>query len=117
MSGQLSLDMYRTADPATSRDAAVLALETADTLRGRCLRALRDAGTDGLDDFALAAVVGRQQTSCGKRRLELVRAGLAAPRIVWDEAAQRWVQDRRTAPSGASTLVWVAAEFADRIGA
>lgn len=117
MDGQLALDMtagpkYRSSDPATSRDAAVIAMETAANLRDRCLRALREAGPAGLDDFALAAAVGRQQTSAGKRRLELLRVGLVAPRIVQNDRGD-WVQERRLAPSGAPTLVWVAAEYAE----
>lgn len=116
MNDQLAIDftapMYRNTDPATSRAGAVLALETAATLRDRCLAALRVAGPDGLDDFALAAIVGRQQTSAGKRRLELLRAGLAAPKIIHDPQLGRWVQATSIAPSGARTLVWVAAEYA-----
>lgn len=115
MNGQLALDMtagplYRPTDPDTSRDAAVLALETAETLRDRCLQALRAAGEHGLTDFETAAIVGRQQTSTGKRRLELERAGLVAPRLVIDPKTLALIPDRRPTPSGATAIVWVAVE-------
>jgi len=50
---------------------------------------------DGLTDFELAAIMGKQQTSVGKRRLELCHIG--------------FVEDAgftRPAPSGASAIVW-----------
>ena len=47
MNGHLTFGV-RTTDPDTSRDAAILALETAETLRGRCLQALRAAGEHGV---------------------------------------------------------------------
>ncbi|MFZ2488099.1 MAG: hypothetical protein WAZ19_08240 [Anaerolineae bacterium] len=102
MTGQLALPMWRTADPDTSRDAAILALETTATLRQRCLTALVAAGADGLTDFELAEIVGRQPTSAGKRRGELVALGLV-------EATDR----RRPTPSGATAIVWVATEATD----
>ena len=116
LDGQLSIDdlpMFRNTDPATSREAAVIALETAPNLRERCHQALVAAGPEGLDDFALAAVVGRGQTSAGKRRLDLVRQGRVAPLIRWVDG--RWQQVRRLSPSGSPTLVWVAAEYVEAV--
>jgi hypothetical protein len=94
--------MARRSDPPTSHGAAVVALFDAPNLRARCLDALREAGPAGLDDFALAAAVERQQTSAGKRRLELCRQGLVGPLMVDGK------QVRRLSPSGTPALVWVA---------
>lgn len=49
----------------------------------------------GLTDFELADLVGSQQTSAGKRRGELVEAGLIVA-----------TTDRRPAPSGKPVIVW-----------
>lgn len=49
----------------------------------------------GLTDFELASVMGRQQTSIGKRRGELVRAGLIIG-----------TTERRPSPSGSAAIVW-----------
>lgn len=87
----------RKSDPITSHQAAADAKQTAPTLRARCLAALRAAGDEGLTDFQLAAQVGSQQTSAGKRRGELVDAGLVVK------------TDRtRPAPSGSAAAVWCA---------
>lgn len=88
----------RQTDPATSWDAARMAKRGAARLRDRCLKALRDAGESGLTDFELADKVGSQQTSAGKRRGELEKAGLVVR-----------TEDRRPSPSGASAMVWRAA--------
>lgn len=100
MDGQLTFGV-RTTDPDTSRAAAELAAQTAPTLRARCLDALEAAGPDGMTDFELAAVVGRQQTSAGVRRKELVQMGLVVATPM-----------RRPTPSGATAIVWIAAKFA-----
>lgn len=99
---QPSRGMFRRSDPATSQGAAVVALHDAAGLRAQCLSALVRCGAEGATDFELASMVGRQQTSAGKRRLELQRAGLVAALIV------DGVQVRRPAPSGTPALVWVA---------
>lgn len=107
MSDQLDLfarplrSMSRRSDPATSHGAAVVALHGAPNLRLRCLQALQ-ATEQGLTDFELAAVVGRQQTSVGKRRLELQRAGFVGPLMCGG------VQVRRPSPTNTPALVWVA---------
>jgi hypothetical protein len=49
----------------------------------------------GLTDFELGGLVGRQQTSAGKRRGELR-----------DEGYIEATNERRKAPSGASAIVW-----------
>ncbi len=101
MDGQLTFDMVRITDPDTSRAAAELAAQTAPTLRARCLDAIDAAGPGGMTDFELAAVVGRQQTSAGVRRKELVQMGLVVATSM-----------RRPTPSGATAIVWIAARFA-----
>lgn len=101
MDGQLTFDMVRITDPDTSRAAAELAAQTAPTLRARCLDAIDAAGPGGMTDFELAAVVGRQQTSAGVRRKELVQMGLVVATPM-----------RRPTPSGATAIVWIAARFA-----
>lgn len=103
-----SAPSWRTSDPATSRDAAVLNLPNRGAHQALALAALRAAGEVGLTDFELELETGVKQTSIGKRRLELLRAGLVEPRMVVDPDSLRLVQDRRRAPSGASALVWVA---------
>jgi hypothetical protein len=87
--------LARLFDPETSHLAAQDASRTADTVRARCLAALREAGTDGLTDFELAEKVGRQQTSAGVRRCELVKVGLV-----------EWSGQTRPAPSGSQARVW-----------
>lgn len=89
--GQLELGA-RVSDPDTSHHAAWLASLTSDHLRARCLRALKACP---LTDFELGDAVGRQQTSAGKRRGELVALGL-----VEDSGL------RRPTPSGATAIVW-----------
>lgn len=83
----------RATDPATSADAADLPGKGTD--RARVLDALVVAGDEGLTDFELAARVRRQQTSAGKRRLELERQRLV---VRTDET--------REAPSGAKATVF-----------
>lgn len=89
--------LARKTDPSTSHAAAADAKRGADTLRARCLSALRELGERGCTDFELADLVGSQQTSAGKRRGELVAAGLV-------------VNSGRTAPapSGSQAIIWIA---------
>lgn len=94
MNGQLTITdaLARTTDPATSHEAA-----PGSARRSAGQRLVLDAlaahgpGTD----FDLAEWTGRQQTSMGKRRLELQRAGLVEP-----------TGGRRPSPSGSAALVW-----------
>lgn len=85
----------RVSDPQTSHLAAEVAGRSADTVRARCLIALQQAGDLGLTDFELADRVCRQQTSAGKRRGELVKAGLV-----------EFAGITRPAPSGTAARVW-----------
>lgn len=89
------LPMFRTTDPATSREAAKRAAPNAETHRGLALRTLRAAGPGGMTDFELAALVGIQQTSIGKRRGELVKQGLVVN-----------AGFTRPSPSGSPATVW-----------
>lgn len=84
----------RAGDPDTSRDAATMAANVRASDRRLVLLAHFDH-PEGLTDFQLAEVVGRQQTSAGKRRGELRDAELV-------EATG----ERRTTPSGARAIVW-----------
>ena len=93
---QLTIDMARASDPATSHAAARDALPNAKTNRARALSLLRQF-PDGLTDFELADLTGVQQTSIGKRRGELRDAGL-----VYDTGT------RRPSPSGSQAVVWAA---------
>ena len=82
----------RNTDPDTSHMAA--APDRASD-RIRVLEALKDAADNGLTDFELGVIVGRQQTSAGKRRGELRDLG-----FVYDSGL------RRPAPSGSLAIVW-----------
>lgn len=86
----------RTTDPWTSHEAARRAKPKAETNRALALKALRAAGPAGLTDFQLAEVTGVQQTSIGKRRGELVKAGLV----------EKVPGVRRPSPSGSPAQVW-----------
>ncbi len=101
---------YRATDPETSRLAAIYSLPNRTHGRAVALEALTAAGEQGLTDFELEAVTGIKQTSIGKRRKDLCDAGLVVGRMVIDPATLQLRQDRRPAPSGAKSLVWVAAE-------
>lgn len=91
---QFGQPVARRSDPITSHRAAADAKRGAATLRARCLEALR-AHPEGLTDFQLADLLGSQQTSAGKRRGELVAAGLV-------EATE----ETRPSPSGSQARVW-----------
>lgn len=82
----------RTTDPGTSWRAARGV--DGNTDRRRAYDALA-AAPEGLTDFELGDRIGRQQTSAGKRRLELQRAGLV-----------EWSGEVRPSPSGAHARVW-----------
>lgn len=68
--------MVRRSDPDTAHEAAQRAKVSAGTNRARALHAFAVAYPAALSDFDLAERTGIQQTSVGKRRLELERAGL-----------------------------------------
>ena len=91
--GPLSVLGARNTDPETSHAAASVDRATD---RERALTILR-AHPDGLTDFALGDLMGRVATSAGKRRGELMAAGLV-----------EWSGTHRPSPSGASARVWVA---------
>jgi hypothetical protein len=83
----------RRSDPETSWMAARGVHVTRD--QRLAFDALEEAGPRGLTDFELGRAIERQQTSAGKRRLDLQRAGLV-------EYADR----KRPSPSGAQARVW-----------
>lgn len=85
----------RRADPPTSHRAARDARGNATTNRRAAFNALMAAGDEGLTDFDLERITGVKQTSIGKRRFELVEAGL-----VVDSG------EKRPAPSGSLAIVW-----------
>lgn len=84
----------RNSDPETSHRAAARDPDRKMRDRTAVLRAHYEH-PDGLTDFELAEIVGRQQTSAGKRRGELRDMGLI-------EATEL----RRPAPSGSPAIVW-----------
>jgi hypothetical protein len=84
----------RPTDPETSHSAANLYPRLRGADRRRVLL-VHERHPQGLTDFELAAIVGRQQTSAGKRRGELRDMGL--------------IEDsgfRRAAPSMSPAIVW-----------
>ena len=86
----------RTADPVTSQKAGRLHPIKRGGDRARVLLA-HAAHPGGLTDFELAEIMQRQQTSAGKRRLELQRA---CPAYVEDTGLTR------VAPSGSPATVY-----------
>lgn len=84
----------RNSDPETSHRAAARDPQRKAKDRAK-VWAAHLANPDGLTDFELADIVGRQQTSAGKRRGELRDLGLI-------EATEL----RRPAPSGSPAIVW-----------
>ena len=84
----------RNSDPHTSHEAAARSPKLRARDRKMCLEA-HYRHPAGLTDFELGDVVGRQQTSAGKRRCELRDMGL-----IEDSGM------RRSAPSGSSAIVW-----------
>jgi hypothetical protein len=88
---QLDLLAYaRTADPETCR----LSARDRTTDRARALAVLQ-GHPDGLTDFELADAMGSIQTSAGKRRHELMVAGLV-----------EYAGHTRLSPSGSPARVW-----------
>jgi hypothetical protein len=110
MNGQQEFD-WRAGSPDTSRNAALDNRPRRSAHQQATLDALAKVGEHGATDFELAALTGLQQTSVGKRRLELVRQGLVDARLVIDPETLGLIHDRRPTPSGATSLVWVLAEF------
>lgn len=93
----------RMSDPDTSHEAA----DAHPVVRGRDRVAALKAHAEhpnGLTDFELAELVGRQQTSAGKRRGELRDLGLIEQ-----------TEERRPAPSGSSAIVWRVTEEGKRM--
>ena len=84
--------LARNSDPETSHKAAASVNLAGD--REKVLAAHR-AHPAGLTDFELAEIMGRQQSSVGKRRGELRDMGLIID-----------TKERRPSPSGASAIVW-----------
>lgn len=84
----------RHSDPWTSHEAASLYRKGRLTDRVRVLLA-HSHRPDGLTDFELAEIVSRQQTSAGKRRLELMDRQLIQQTETW-----------RLSPSGTRSIVW-----------
>lgn len=82
---------HRSADHPTSIDASKIPRQTD---RAKVL-AIHRQHPHGLTDFELAEIMGRQQTSVGKRRGELARAGLIVG-----------TTQRRPSPSGSPAIVW-----------
>lgn len=102
---------------ATSRDAAIGNLPLRKRDKERVLEALTAAGEGGLSDFELAETLSRTgtrigQTSAGKRRLDLERAGLVAKRLVIGKDLTL-VPDRRPSPTKASAGVYCLAHFSE----
>lgn len=83
----------RVTDPATSHQAAARARHTAEDDRQLVLTILREHGP--LTDFEIAELAGRQQTSLGVRRGELVKVGLV-----------EYAGITRPSPSGSPARVW-----------
>ncbi len=86
--------MARRTDPLTSHLAALDANRRINEDHKLVLLA-HAKYRQGLTDFELAGLYGRQQTSLGKRRGELRNAG-------YIEATP----DKRPAPSGSAAIVW-----------
>jgi hypothetical protein len=84
----------RNSDPWTSHAAAEAFPSGRKTDRLRVLLT-HAANPAGLTDFELASLVGRQQTSAGKRRGELMAQGYILP-----------TEGHRPAPSGSAAIVW-----------
>lgn len=88
----------RLSDPETSHAAAAANPDERGRHRALALRVLRD-NPAGLTDFELADLTGVQQTSIGKRRKDLERAGLV-----------RRTLRTRPSPSGRASIVWQAVQ-------
>lgn len=89
---------FRNTDPETSRLAADKAAKFAS--KGR-VDVLRHLMTGAKTDFELADLIGRPQSSCGKRRGELRDRGYVE--VALDGRGE---EARRPSPSGSPALVW-----------
>lgn len=111
MTQQPALDFNPRSD--TSRLAAEGNRPRRPLDRDRARRALWAAGPRGLTDFELASAMSIdghghiEQTSAGRRRLDLVRSGHVVRRIQVDGVTP----DTRPSPTGASASVWIAIEY------
>lgn len=93
----------RRSDPETSWQAAFRDLRRRAGDRIEAL-AVHFACPYGLTDFELGNIMGRQQTSAGKRRGELRDLGLIEATAM-----------RRNAPSGSPAIVWAITEAGKRV--
>lgn len=91
---------HRHGDRDTSRASALMNREQRIADRMRAFGILCAVYPAGLTDFELGALTGRQQTSIGKRRFELMEAGFVEPMPPEEGDA------RRPAPSGSPATVW-----------
>lgn len=85
----------RLTDPETSQIAARLDVGGRANDRTRVLELLGRVYPDGLTDYELAALTGKQQNSIGKRRSELTAAGLV-----------EFAGFHRPSPTGSPCRVW-----------
>lgn len=102
MTRQLSFLDVRPSDPETSHAAA----KATNRSRGQALALTALAQHGPSTDFELAEHTGLQQTSVGKRRLDLQRLGLVDA-----------TDDRRPTPSGALAIVWTLSTAGHRAAA
>jgi hypothetical protein len=94
----LESDLFTTGSRRSDPDTSHAAADRHPALRHNDRRAALIAHDDhpgGLTDFELADIMGRQQTSAGKRRGELRDLG-----FIRDSGL------RRAAPSGSNAIVW-----------
>lgn len=100
MDQQLTLldDRGRVHQHAHSTERSAARQVDARRLRDEALRLLR-THPEGLTDDEGGRLMGGDRLTFGRRRNELVRAGLAAK-----------TSKRRPTPSGKSAIVWIAAE-------
>lgn len=91
---------HRHGDRDTSRASALMNREQRIADRMRAFGILCAVYPAGLTDFELGALTGRQQTSIGKRRFELMEAQFVEP-MPAEEG-----DPHRPAPSGAKATVW-----------
>ena len=90
--------------PTARKYVLATALAAAKDAEARCsenqLKALRLISQRPMTDFELADATGIQQTSIGKRRGELYKAGYVTPSIVGI------ITTTRPSPSGSAATVW-----------
>lgn len=115
MSDQLAIDFAapaaRRTDPETSHGAAVIALHRASAHRRLAFDTIAAAGANGLTDFELAEKTGVAQTSIGKRRGDLEKAGLVEVLLEACAPSTRWPLGvrpvTRLSPSNTPARVYV----------